>query len=261
MSGVLVQFVLVQRVQKVNAIFKIYVFAAFGDGDGDDYEVIQQSKVCLTGILVIGGINDDTSQSVEIWSAADPEQGSCVLNDYPRGMGFGPTVNLVSGRLVACYLDTCEIYREGSWQHLQNTTVEREYHSSATTEDAVLLIGSIHDPFGSNSTTEWIPVDGSAAHQGPFTVRHGHSHCSIQISDDIIVVTGGVNTGDYATQYHLTDGTETPLTSFGQGRAGHACGVYQDTSGQHVSKTLMFAQFKSCWFELLHTQDISQNIN
>jgi len=144
-------------------------------------------------------------------------------------MQIGPTVNLVSGRLVACFGNTCEIYQEGSWQHLQKTTVSRERHSSATTEDAVLLIG------GQNSkTTEWIPVDGSAAHQGPFNVRHGHSHCTIQLSDEILVVTGGGGSEGYATQYNLVDGNETPLTSLRQPRIKHACGVYQDKGGQQV---------------------------
>jgi len=78
-------------------------------------------------------------------------------------------------------------------------------------------------------------VDGSAAHQGPFTVRHGRDHCTIQISEDIIVVTGGAYTENNATQYHLTDGSETRLTPLlGEGREGHVCGVYQDTSGQQI---------------------------
>ena len=184
--------------------------------------------------MVIGG--QPASYAVEFWSYPNVEliqNWSCVLNDYPRVMVGGPTVNLVSGHLVACYWDSCEIYREGSWQHLQYTTATRRFHSSATTEDAVLLIG------GDNSnSTEWIPVNGSSALPGPFTVRHGNSHCSIQISEDIIVVTGGRFTDNYATQYRLTDGSETPLTSLGQGRWDHACGVYRDPGGQHVSKTL-----------------------
>ena len=143
-------------------------------------------------------------------------------------------MNLVSGRLVACYGDTCEIYQEGSWQHLQNTTVRRRYHSSAATKEAVLLIGG-----RGSKTTEWIPVNGSAARQGPFTVRHGSRHCTIQISDDIIVVTGGEETYNYVTQYHLTDDTETHLTPLlGEGRYDHACGVYQDTNRQQVSKKI-----------------------
>ena len=162
-----------------------------------------------SGILVIGGFTSTSVGFVEFWS---PTEQSCVLEDYPRWM-WSPTVNLVSNRLVVCYNYTCEIYREGSWQHLQDTIVGREYHSSATTKDAVLLIGGSH-----SSTTEWIPVDGSPAQPGPFTVRHGPFHCTIQASDDVIVVTGGVDAWEYVTQYHLTDGTEIPLTSLGQSR-------------------------------------------
>ena len=200
----------------------------------DDFELT--NCVFLAGILIIGDF-DYASQSVEFWSAADPEQGSCVLNDYPREMGGGPTVNLVSGRLVACMEDTCEIYQEGSWQDLQRTTVTRYYHSSATTEEAVLLIGGYSDESSDHAehTTEWIPVDGAAAQPGPFKVRHGPRHCTIQLSSDIIVVTGGRDTGDFVTQYHLTDGADTPLPPLGQPRWAHACGAYQDADEQQVS--------------------------
>ena len=116
---------------------------------------------------------------------------------------------------------------------MQNTTASRYYHSSATTEDAVLIIGG----WGTN-TTEWIPLDGSPAQQGPFTTRHGHDHCTIQIRDDVIVLTGGgwgdSVTQDAVTQYQLTDGTETALTSLGHPRHMHACGVYKDTDDQQV---------------------------
>ena len=156
-------------------------------------------------------------------------------------MDSSPTVNLVSGRLVACYENTCEIYHEGSWQHLQNTAVRRAAHSSATTEgERVLLIGGE----GSNST-EWIPAaEGSAGQPGPFAVRHGYSHCTIQISDGILVVTGGgwagggLNTESYVTQYDLDDGSESLLTPLGQPRRSHACGVYKDADDQQVSKRL-----------------------
>ena len=90
----------------------------------------------LAWILVIGG----RERSVEFWSAANliPEQGSCVLEDYPRGLG-GPTVNLVSGRLVTCQENACDIYLDGTWQHLQNTATNRSYHSSASTKDADMI--------------------------------------------------------------------------------------------------------------------------
>ena len=196
----------------------------------DDFELT--NCVFLAGILIIGDF-DHASQSVEFWSAADPEQGSCVLNDYPRRMKEGPTVNLVSGRLVACMEDTCEIYQEGSWHHLQRTTVTRYYHSSATTEEAVLLIGG----YSLTNTTEWIPVDGSPSQPGPFNIRHGHSHCTLQISNEIIIVTGGYKTWSYVTEYQLSgDGNETPLSSMTQARNRHACGVYRGAGGEQVRR-------------------------
>ena len=191
-----------------------------------------------SGILVIGGFTSTADRSVEFWSQTE----SCILDDYPRNM-YSATVNLVSNRLVACFEDTCEIYRDGSWQHLQDTIYNRQLHSSATTKDAVLLIGG-----DSSNTTEWIPIDGSPAQPGPFAVRHGRGHCTIQTSDDVIVMTGGwitegtqdLVTQDLVTQYHLTDGKETPLTSMGQPRWFHACAVYQDTNNQKVSKSFDF---------------------
>ena len=189
----------------------------------------------LPGILVIGG--HSATYSVEIWSAAYPEEGGCVLDDYPRVMDYGPTVNLVSNRLVACRGDTCDIYKEGSWEHLQDTIANRKFHSSATTEDAVLLIGG-----DSLNSTEWIPMNGSVGYQGPFKVRHGKDHCTMQISENIIVVTGGADAQAYVTQYHLVEGNETPLTPLGQPRWTHACGVYQDADGQQVSERLCNVQ-------------------
>ena len=161
-------------------------------------------------------------------------------------MTYTPTVNLVSGRLVACYDFTCEIYQEGSWQHLQDTRVMRTHHSSATTQDAILLIGGGH-----SKSTEWIPVDGSPAQQGPFNVRHGSGHCTVQISDDVIVVTGGWETESYVTEYNLDQGNEIPLTSLGQPRRDHACGVYQDTSGQQASESI--CSWNQCCTPILNT--------
>merc|ERR1712113_459974 len=92
-----------------------------------------------------------------------------------------------------------------------------------------LLIGG-----GFSSSTEFIPVDGSGASPGPFTVRHGYGHCTMKISEEVIVVTGGSQTYDLVTEYQLTDGRETALKPLTQGRQDHACGVYQDADGQQV---------------------------
>ena len=70
---------------------------------------------------------------------------------------------------------------------------------------------------------------------GPWIVRHGHYHCTIQVSSDLIVVTGGTGTLDYVTEYQLTgDATETEMTSLINGRHSHACGVYREAGGQQV---------------------------
>ena len=145
----------------------------------------------------------------------------------------GPTANLVSGQLVLCYGDSCEIYNGGGeWTHLTNISY-RERHSSAVKEDRILLIGGVY----SSQSTEWIPVDGSPPQAGPFHVRHGSQHCTIQVSSDLIVLTGGYFTGDLVTSYHLSgNGDETPLTPMGRGRGAHACGVYQDAGGQQVRR-------------------------
>merc|ERR1711934_478930 len=106
------------------------------------------------GILVIGGDSSSASRSVEFWSPSDPEQGSCQLNDYPRQMYYGPTANLVSGQLVACYDDSCDIYNGGGeWTHLVDTSRTRWFHSSAVKDERILLIGG-QDYWN----TEWISV-------------------------------------------------------------------------------------------------------
>ena len=94
----------------------------------------------------------------------------------------------------------------------------------------VLLIG------GSVSrSTEWISVDGSPSQPGPFDVRHGQRHCTIQVSSDLVVLTGGYETLEYVSNYDLTGKSgETTLTRLKQGRYDHACGVYQGAGGHQV---------------------------
>ena len=161
-----------------------------------------------------------------------------MLEDYPREMEYGPTVNLVSGQLVACYGDTCDTYKDGEWNHLVDTRSARRYSSSAVNDKRVLLIGGSQHDLDSN-TTEWIPVDGSPAQPGPFNVNVEFG-CVIQTAPDLIVVTGGsCPNGEMCRdvwEYQLTgDFTKTPLTPMRQGRLGHACGVYQGVGGQQVN--------------------------
>ena len=201
-------------------------------------------RINLSGILVIGGdlYPGSADRSVEFWAVNDSDQQSCQLDNYSREMKRGSTSNLVSDKIVACYASTCEVYQEGVWNHLQDMAVYRLFHSAIAFSDKVLLIGGQQ-----TDSTEFISVDGSDASPGPFKVRHRERHCSMKISEDVIVVTGGLGTDDLVTEYHLSDGRETALTTMTQGRGDHACGVYQDTDGQQVSgevQTSLFADFE-----------------
>merc|ERR1712130_459656 len=188
------------------------------------------------GILIIGGNSGFALnyKSVEFWSPSDPDEESCSLYDYPRGIKYGPTANLVSSQVVVCYDESCEIFNGGEWSRLTTTRSRRLWHSSAVQDDErILLIGGKY----SNSSTEWISVDGSPSQPGPFDVRHGSSHCTIQLSSNVIVLTGGIRTRNLVTRYKMTgNGDETPLTSMNRGRDSHACGVYRDASGQQVRR-------------------------
>ena len=180
------------------------------------------------GILVLGGYPSPYN-SVEFWSTDNPGQDDCLLNSHPRTIHVEPSANFVAGQLVTCMGDRCEIYNNGAWSFLVYTRYSRNYHSSAQTEDRILLIGG-----SSSYDTEWISLDGSASLNGPFTAsRHTYSHCTIQLSPDLIVVTGGQSYSTYVTEYHLTTGVERGLTRLNAGRHQHACGVYHN-AGQQV---------------------------
>ena len=78
-------------------------------------------------------------------------------------------------------------------------------------------------------------MDPRPAQPGPFEVTHGMLHCTIQLSADVIVLTGGLGTEELVTEYHLTGDVDgTSLTPMLQPRRVHACGVYQDADGQQV---------------------------
>ena len=122
-------------------------------------------------MLVIGGFSS-ASRSVEFWSPANPDEGSCELSHFPREINFGPTANLVSsGHLLVCYEDSCEIYNnEGQWNHSTETRSSRRSHSTAVKEDRILLIGGYDD----SRSTEWISADGSPSQAEAFYISISH---------------------------------------------------------------------------------------
>ena len=81
-----------------------------------------------------------------------------------------------------------------------------------------------------SNSTEW-----KALQPDPFAVRHGFSHCNIQLSDGSLVVTVGFNTEPCVTQYHLDGRIDCSLTPLlRQPRRSHVCGFYTDADDQQV---------------------------
>ena len=142
-------------------------------------------------------------------------------------MEYGPTMNFISGQLVACYTKSCDVYRGGNWEHLVDLDPGRDGSSSVQHNDRILLVAG----YGRRDSV-WVPLDGSLTEPGPI-IRHGEWHCTIQVSNDIFIVTGGRQTDERVTEYNLSAGTEIQLNNI-EKRSDHACGAYQDANGQQV---------------------------
>ena len=106
-----------------------------------------------------------------------------------------------------------------------------------------------NDDYYYNTTTTWIPLDGSPPQQVPFHKRRGYHHCTIQVSPDTIVVTGGTDddypgeSGSYpgngnveifVIENKLTDGTWSFVPNLPKPLWKHACGSYRDQDGHQV---------------------------
>jgi len=131
------------------------------------------------------------------------------------------TVNSLSDRIITCCDNNCDVFQAGQWEHLVNTVEYRDEHSSIVTSDGILLLGG-----NGTNTTEVIPPTGEDAQPGTFDIRHGRDHCTIALSQDIAIVTGGTNTYDLVTSYTLPGGSPRALPSLQEGRWGHACTWY-----------------------------------
>jgi len=169
------------------------------------------------GVLIVG---DLSGSPPELWS----HESSCLLDAFGNEAKNYLTLNNVNDVVISCLGDRCEKLEGGSWTLLTNTQVNRKDHTSAVLNSEILLIGGGADP----SSTEWIPVDGSSAHIG-FTINPGRrAHCSIQPSPNIVILTGGIGTGDAVTEVILPDGTPTTnLPTLNFAREFHACGSYE----------------------------------
>jgi hypothetical protein len=138
----------------------------------------------------------------------------------------GPTVDTVEGRVLACYEDGCLELTGSGWEAGPSTLHTRRHHTSAVTAEGLLLVGGGYSP----TSTELLPADGGPAREG-FPLQPGREgHCSIQLSADTIVLTGGRDTEALVTEYSgLGTGGEVTtreLPALTTPRYHHACGVY-----------------------------------
>jgi hypothetical protein len=137
-----------------------------------------------------------------------------------------PTVDTVEGRVLACYMDGCLELTGSGWEAGPSTLHSRQHHTSAVTAEGLLLVGGA----GSPTTTELLPAEGGPAREG-FTLQPGRQyHCSIQLSADTIVLTGGYRTESLVTEHSgLGTGGEVTtreLPALLTPQYDHACGVY-----------------------------------
>jgi hypothetical protein len=110
---------------------------------------------------------------------------------------YGSTVDTVEGRVLACYYDSCLELTGSGWEAGPSTLHSRSHHTSAVTAEGLLLVGGYYSP----TTTELLPAEGGPAREG-FPLQPGRwGHCSIQLSADTIVLTGGTSTQSLVTEY------------------------------------------------------------
>ena len=172
---------------------------------------------------MVGGYGAETS--AEVW-APPPEETHCNLPSLPSNMWDGLTADTVEGRVLACYNDSCLELTGSGWEARSSTLHNRSFHTSAVTSEGLLLLGGLDSPL----TTELLPADGGPSRES-FPLQPGRQdHCSIQVSADTIVLTGGLYTESLVTElYGLGTGgevTSRELPSLLHPRYIHICGAY-----------------------------------
>jgi len=95
------------------------------------------------GFLAVGGL--ESPDSAELWRPP-PNSWSCSIPPPPRQM-LTPSVNLLGGTPLACYMDSCDWLTENGWETGPSTLFNRTYHSSHILgDDRLLLMGGRASP-------------------------------------------------------------------------------------------------------------------
>ena len=124
---------------------------------------------------------------------------------------------------VSCLESTCSQLTPSGWESLGATLHPRTSHTTALTTQGLLLVGGA----GSPNTTELMDLETGQSREG-WSLEPGRQyHCSIQLSSDLVVLTGGYRTETVVSQHSgLAEGRGEggKLPSLGTGRQVHACG-------------------------------------
>ena len=110
-----------------------------------------------------------------------------------------PSVAVVGSRVLVCEKTGCLWLEKDGWQVGPDTVQMRRYHTSAVTDEGVLLVGGLDSP----ATTELVPLHGGESRPSFSLMKGRREHCSIQTGPNSFVLTGG----------HL-EGTSKLVTEF-----------------------------------------------
>jgi len=172
-----------------------------------------------TGLLVVGG--EGGLQSVEFWTPP-PLSAQCFLGDLPH-WNFFHSLDSLNGEVI-CGDSSCSRLEAGKWEEVAQLTEKRWRHSSAVTSRGLMLLGGQVSP----NTTELVSFDGDETEELKVLDPPRLDHCSVQVSADVVVLTGGRETEFLVTEHNLgqRETSVRQLPSLETGRRYHACGHY-----------------------------------
>jgi len=188
----------------------------------------------ITGLVAAGGNGGLTT--AELW-AKMPQEVHCSLPSFPDEL-YDPTLDVLQNRIIACYERRCYLLEGGEWIVWATTAEVRKYHTSAVTEEGLLLVGGTVEP----TTTELIPFQGGTGVASFQLDRPGwKDHCSVQVSESTMILTGGQGTDSLVTEYSnlgsMEEVTVSPLPSLTNPRHHHACGLVATADSQMLIVT------------------------